>query len=110
MVVSTLLPSWIAATLAPLPRCSTISRSRAATGSITDNAEQMYSYDSPWKPKRSKAGNGCTRSLMRTLRGSACIFATFGIVRWNAVSKHATCGTDGNARVTHSIPVSACGM
>ena len=49
-VLSTLLPSFIAHRLAPLPRCATITRPSAISGATCGSTEAMYSYDRPWKP------------------------------------------------------------
>src|SRR5438477_261769 len=45
IVVATLLPASNAHIDAPLPRCATITRPRAATGSIAGSAPAMNSYD-----------------------------------------------------------------
>ncbi len=53
--------------------------------------------------------SGRTTPASVNLRGSAYNCATRGMRRWNAVSKHATCGSPGRARLTASIAPIACG-
>ncbi len=49
-VLSTLLPSFSAHRLAPLPRCATMTRPSAISGATSGSTEAMYSYERPWKP------------------------------------------------------------
>ena len=50
IVVAMLTPSLSAHIDAPLPKCATTVRPRAAAMSIRGNSPAMYSYDRPWKP------------------------------------------------------------
>ncbi len=49
-VLSTLLPSFIAQRLAPLPRWATMTRPVGDVRRDCGSTEAMYSYDRPWKP------------------------------------------------------------
>ena len=50
IVVATLALACIAHIDAPLPRCATMTRPRAAAGSIEGSSPAMNSYESPWNP------------------------------------------------------------
>jgi hypothetical protein len=49
-LLSRLFPFFSAQTLAPLPRCATITRPEAISGAASGNTDAMYSNDKPWKP------------------------------------------------------------
>ena len=62
----------------------------------------MYSYERPWNPYR-------LIPVAERSRGNAYSCDTGGCVRWNAVSKHATCATSGAIRLMTRIGARLCG-
>src|SRR5574337_748664 len=102
MDVETLRRSRSAHTLAPWPRCATTVFAYGCGAEIPGRTSATYSYERPWKPMR-------TMPDSLNVRGSANHCDSFGWVRWNAVSKHATCGTSGNSSCKFLISATSAG-
>ena len=102
IVVATLTPASIAHMLAPLPRCRTTVLPLAARGRPSGASRRCT---------RTK-GHG-SRSAGRRSRcsaeGSANVCPTVGMLRWNAVSKQAICGSCGNQSIRLRIGARLCG-
>ena len=102
IVVSIESPSRTAVTEQPPPRWQTTRRRCPSEGPrIAEARSAHHCTERPWKPYR------LIPHSSRQIRGIAYVVASAGIVAWKAVSKTATCGTFGNARVASSMPARA---
>jgi len=103
-LVATLRPSFSAQRLAPEPRCAAITRPRAKAGEpLHQHASDVF----VGQAVKAVAAHACCRPLLAEGR---IVQAAGGSVWWNAVSKQATCLSDGRAAAIACIGARLSGM